>query len=659
MKRKSNLLKKNFSIFSILISLSILFLGIGYAQIANINLDISGTATASPAKDVIITNIEYISGNIVDPNNQIIEDPYLTLMTSKIELGNDLTSSITYKIKVKNNGDSVATYDKPVFSEDLGYDNPDIDFDITGINHGDELQSKEEKEFFITFRYKDGLTNISNNVLNSIINFRFLSEKLYYHSDQLVFDGTNYVDTEIKLFSEMNIRKNFEISFDLTNIEPNQVENTTILNSMLEKNPYPGFVVRIQSNGTTWQFNSPKIASKSNINISTTNRIIIKRINDIYYLQINDGSIQKLGTYSGNTIDTTVTIGASVDGNNNPWRYFKGTLSNVNIMLTEPESYAVRFDSNGGTGTMDEQIIRKNETKALNDNTFENDGKIFAGWNTQADGRGTSFSNSEEVTNLVSPGETITLYAMWVDGFPYKVRFNSNGGIGTMDMQNFIYEGRQNLSENLFTKDGYVFGGWNTQADGSGTHYRNNQSVKNLTTVENDIVDLYAIWYKAGYEYSGEYVFDGTNYIDTGIYLFSRGTYDKDFDISFEIVERISNSNQATMMSAMDESGSPWPGIVYRVQSSTEDNICANVSSSIKKDIKYKNNTINKVLLKRRNGILYVSFDDGADNQLVDMTTFTSMFDSSLTFGCSLNSSGNPQRYFRGTLKNMSVRIYD
>ena len=71
-------------------------------------------ATASPAKDVIITNIEYVSGNIVDPTNQNIDDLYLTSMKSKIELGNDSTSSITYKIKVKNNGDNIATYDKPI-----------------------------------------------------------------------------------------------------------------------------------------------------------------------------------------------------------------------------------------------------------------------------------------------------------------------------------------------------------------------------------------------------------------------------------------------------------------------------------------------------------------------------------------------------------------
>lgn len=656
-KNQRNLIK-NSSIFLILIFTFTLFLGIGYAQISGIDLTVSGIATSTIAKDVIITNIEYVSGNLVNQNNQNIDDPYLTLMTSKIELGDDLTSSITYKITVKNNCDTFATYDKAVFSEELGYDNPDIEFDVNGINYGDVLQAKEEKEIFITFKYKDTLTNISNNQLNSIINFRFLSEKLSYHSDQLIFDGTNYIDTEVKLFSEENIYKDFEISFDIINVESGQAGLTTILNSMVEKSPYPGFVLRLQNGGNQFEFNSPRIANKSGINVGSTNKVVIKRVNDVYFIQINDGTAERLGTYSGTTFDETTVIGASIDADGNPWRYFKGMLSNVNITVTESESYMVRFDSNGGTGTMDEQIIRKNETKALNANTFEKEAKMFDGWNTKADGSGTSYSDSEEVTNLTSPRETITLYAKWIDSFHYYVRFNENGGTGTMSNQEHIYSSTQALSPNLFTKPGYVFCGWNTKADGSGTFYKDKQSVKNLTNIEIDFVDLYAIWEKEEYEYSGEYIFDGSNYIDTGIRLFSEETIDKDFDISFEIVQRISTGNQATMMSAMDESGSPWPGIVYRVQSSTQDNICANASNSVNLDRKYNNN-INKVLLKRRNGILYVSFNDGEEEQLIDMTSLSKTFNVPLVFGCSLNSSGNPQRYFTGTLSNMNVKLYE
>lgn len=580
-------------------------------------------------------------------------------MTSKIELGNDLTSSITYKITVKNNGDTVATYDKAVFSQELGYDNPDIVFDISGINTEDELQPNEEKEFLVTFRYSDTLTDITNNVLNSIINFRFLTDKTHYDIDQIVFDGTNYIDTEIQLFSEENIKKNFEISFDITNADSNQTPQATIVNSMLEQSPYPGFVFRLQTNVTQIEFNSPKIANKTGINLSTTNKIVIKRINDEYFIQVNDNALQRIGTYSGSTFENSTTLGASIDGNGNPWRFFKGTLSNVHIKLFETESYTVQFDPNGGTGTMDNQIIRKDETKALSPNLYEMTDKMFDCWNTESDGSGTSYSDAEEVNNLTTPGKRITLYAMWKDGFPYSVRFNANGGEGTMPNQDHTYAKFKNLSPNIFTRDGYIFCGWNTEADGSGTFYKNNQSVKNLTKTENDIVDLYAIWEKEKYEYSGEYVFDGTNYLDTGIHLFTKETIAKDFDISFEIIERISNSNQATMMSAMDESGSPWPGIVYRVQTSTQDNICANASNSIKIDKKFSNSNINKVVLKRRNGILYENFNDGEDEQLLDMTSLSTPFDAPVTFGCSLNGSGNPQRYFKGTLKNMSVKIYE
>ena len=39
--------------------------------------------------------------------------------------------------------------------------------------------------------------------------------KAIYKADSLVFDGTNYVNTGIKLFSEENINKDFEINFEI------------------------------------------------------------------------------------------------------------------------------------------------------------------------------------------------------------------------------------------------------------------------------------------------------------------------------------------------------------------------------------------------------------------------------------------------------------
>ena len=157
--------------------------------------------------------------------------------------------------------------------------------------------------------------------------------KVYSTYNQLVFDGTNYLDTEVELFSEENIKKNFELSFELTSYDPNQTSQATIINSMVEKSPYPGFVFRFQTNNTQVEFNSPKISSKNNMSASKTNKISIKRENDIYYLKVNDGNYQKLGTYSGTTFDNSTVIGASLDENGNPWRFFKGKLKNMNIKI--------------------------------------------------------------------------------------------------------------------------------------------------------------------------------------------------------------------------------------------------------------------------------------------------------------------------------------
>ena len=41
------------------------------------------------------------------------------------------------------------------------------------------------------------------------------------------------------------------------------------------------------------------------------------------------------------------------------------------------------------------------------------------------------------------------------------------------------------------------------------------------------------------------------------------------------------------------------------------------------------------------------------------MTQLSKTFDVPLTFGSSLNANGSPQRYFKGTLKNIEVNIIE
>lgn len=73
------------------------------------------------------------------------------------------------------------------------------------------------------------------------------------------------------------------------------------------------------------------------------------------------------------------------------------------------QNNTVSFDANGGTGSMSSMTLGKGETKTLTPNTFTRTGYTFTGWNTKADGTGTSYSDKQSIT----PTENLTLYAQW------------------------------------------------------------------------------------------------------------------------------------------------------------------------------------------------------------------------------------------------------
>jgi len=124
-----------------------------------------------------------------------------------------------------------------------------------------------------------------------------------------------------------------------------------------------------------------------------------------------------------------------------------------------------------------------------NTKNMQRTGYTFVGWKREADGSG----------DIVASGETyagpndLVLYAYWKLNF-YEVRFDANGGTGTMMDQRFFYGEKKALSPNTFTRDGYVFAGWNTAKDGMGTSYSDGQSVSNLSATNGATVTLYAKW---------------------------------------------------------------------------------------------------------------------------------------------------------------------
>ena len=101
------------------------------------------------------------------------------------------------------------------------------------------------------------------------------------------------------------------------------------------------------------------------------------------------------------------------------------------------------------------------------------------------------------IGGVVTEGVSISPFTY--PNIPYTVSFDGNGGEGTMASQT-LYLGKadQMLNLNAFTRKGFMFAGWNTKADGSGTAYADCAPLMEFESGSS--TTLYAQWY----EYDGD-----------------------------------------------------------------------------------------------------------------------------------------------------------
>lgn len=102
------------------------------------------------------------------------------------------------------------------------------------------------------------------------------------------------------------------------------------------------------------------------------------------------------------------------------------------VYAAEPETstntVTIAFHPNGGTGTMADLAVTSNVQTQLSKNAFSRSGFTFNGWNTKANGKGTSYADQENVTPLATAennGKTITLYAQWKIDAPKIKKFTT------------------------------------------------------------------------------------------------------------------------------------------------------------------------------------------------------------------------------------------
>lgn len=156
-----------------------------------------------------------------------------------------------------------------------------------------------------------------------------------------------------------------------------------------------------------------------------------------------------------------------------------------------PNQAAINYNANpptgrtpGGQGTAN-WTGHTGDTPTISQNGWTVDGYTFTGWNTQAGGKGQAYAPG---TKWAANG-TLTLYAQWTPG-QASLTYDGNGATGgKTDPQTGKTDEKINVRDNGFTRDGYTFVTWNTQADCKGNAVKPNSewTLRGSST-------LYACW---------------------------------------------------------------------------------------------------------------------------------------------------------------------
>lgn len=145
------------------------------------------------------------------------------------------------------------------------------------------------------------------------------------------------------------------------------------------------------------------------------------------------------------------------------------------------------------------QLYKKGATITNAPTPDEVDGYVFSGWYTN--------EACTEEANFDTPlTENTTFYGKYEPVQMYTVTYNANGGTGTVPTDSHEYHSGGEVTvmgDNGLSRRGYNFTGWNTEKDGTGDTYVENDKF-NIT----EDTTLYAQWEAKEYSYTVKYYKD-------------------------------------------------------------------------------------------------------------------------------------------------------
>jgi uncharacterized repeat protein (TIGR02543 family) len=176
--------------------------------------------------------------------------------------------------------------------------------------------------------------------------------------------------------------------------------------------------------------------------------------------------------------------------------YYYNLNFEVNVSFDGLSAYAnngfsVTYLANGGdsgNAPIDGTLYKEDdEVRVLPSNNIARRGYTFGGWSLLQNGNGTTYQPG----NVFWISRDITLFAKWLQN-EYQVTYAIPNATGTAPVDNKKYTYGSNasvLGDNGFSRSGYTFAGWATQADGGGIKYMPG----NYAQVADSMV-LYAQW---------------------------------------------------------------------------------------------------------------------------------------------------------------------
>jgi len=147
----------------------------------------------------------------------------------------------------------------------------------------------------------------------------------------------------------------------------------------------------------------------------------------------------------------------------------------------------ITFEANGGTGIGVQGVIYGTAISKPG-NPFRQ-GYTFGGWYSDNN----TFDRPWNFDDVITEG--VDLYAKWTP-VTYTVRYDKNAADaeGAMEDSVHTYDIGKALNPNMFTRENYAFGTWNTAPDGSGMSYADGHTVRNLSATDGAVVTLYVRW---------------------------------------------------------------------------------------------------------------------------------------------------------------------